>query len=152
MSEQRPSSIKRFSQDIASSDHTQTDISRSQAAGVLGVCEQRPSSGSQVGSHLRLIESCTTQLEAQGPSRTCNESKEDEEDHRRWEPSLGVREQRPSTPPRLSTPPRRARSTHTQTCFRITGGGDTWCARTATLQCFRGGLIFEAHRRLYHSA
>jgi len=28
----------------------------------------------------RLIDSCITQLKAQGPSRTCNESKEDEEE------------------------------------------------------------------------
>ena len=28
---------------------------------------------------LRLIDSCITQLEAQGPSRNCNESKEEEE-------------------------------------------------------------------------
>ena len=30
---------------------------------------------------MRLIDSCITQLEAQGPSRTCNESKEEEEEH-----------------------------------------------------------------------
>ena len=30
-------------------------------------------------SYLSLIDSCITQLKAQGPSRTCNESKEDEE-------------------------------------------------------------------------
>ena len=30
-------------------------------------------------SGLRLIDSCITQLKAQGPSRTCNESKEEEE-------------------------------------------------------------------------
>jgi len=36
-------------------------------------------SGSQAGSYLRLIDSCITQLTAQGPSRTCNESKEEEE-------------------------------------------------------------------------
>jgi len=30
--------------------------------------------------HLRLIDLCITRLEAQGPSRTCNESKEEEED------------------------------------------------------------------------
>jgi len=36
-------------------------------------------SGSEAGSYLRLIDSCITQLEAQGPSRTCNESKEEEE-------------------------------------------------------------------------
>jgi len=29
-------------------------------------------------SHLRLIDSCITQLKAQGPSRTCNESKEED--------------------------------------------------------------------------
>jgi len=30
-------------------------------------------------SSLRLVDSCITQLKAQGPSRTCNESKEEEE-------------------------------------------------------------------------
>ena len=30
----------------------------------------------EAGSYLRLIESCITQLEAQGPSRTCTESEE----------------------------------------------------------------------------
>jgi len=34
-------------------------------------------SGSEAGSFLRLIDSCITQLKAQGPSRTCNESKEE---------------------------------------------------------------------------
>ena len=29
---------------------------------------------------MRLIDSCITQLKAQGPSRTCNESKEEEEE------------------------------------------------------------------------
>ena len=36
----------------------------------------------EAGSYLRPIDSCITQLKAQGPSRTCNESKE--------EKSLGV--------------------------------------------------------------
>ena len=36
-------------------------------------------SGSQAGSYLRLIDSCITQLEVQGPSRTCIESQEEEE-------------------------------------------------------------------------
>jgi len=31
----------------------------------------------EAGSYLRLIDSCITQLKAQGPARTCNESKED---------------------------------------------------------------------------
>jgi len=39
-----------------------------------------PGSGSEVGSYLRLIDSYFTQLDAQGPSRTCNESKEEEAD------------------------------------------------------------------------
>ena len=34
--------------------------------------------GTEAGSYLRLIDSCITQLKAQGPSRTCNESKEEE--------------------------------------------------------------------------
>ena len=37
-------------------------------------------SGSEAGSYLRLIDSCITQLKAQGPSRTCNESKGEEEE------------------------------------------------------------------------
>ena len=37
------------------------------------------SSGSEAGSYLRLIDSCITQLKAQGPARTCNESKVEEE-------------------------------------------------------------------------
>ena len=36
-------------------------------------------SGSEAGSYLRPIDSCITQLKAQGPSETCNESKEEEE-------------------------------------------------------------------------
>ena len=38
------------------------------------------SSCSEEGSCLRLIDSCITQLKAQGPSRTCNESKEGQEE------------------------------------------------------------------------
>ena len=37
-------------------------------------------SGSEAGSYLRLIYSCITQLKSQGPARTCNESKEEEEE------------------------------------------------------------------------
>jgi len=32
------------------------------------------------GSYLRPIDSCVTQLKAQGPSTTCNESKEEEDE------------------------------------------------------------------------
>ena len=45
-------------------------------------------SGSEAGSYLRLIDSCITQLKAQGLSRTCNESKEEEE--KKFGGSLGV--------------------------------------------------------------
>ena len=34
----------------------------------------------EAGSYLRLIYSCITQLKAQGPYRTCNESEEEEEE------------------------------------------------------------------------
>ena len=34
--------------------------------------------GTEAGSYLRHIDSCITQLKAQGPSRTCNESKEED--------------------------------------------------------------------------
>ena len=37
-------------------------------------------SGSEADSYLRLVHSCITQLKAHGPSRTCNESKEDREE------------------------------------------------------------------------
>jgi len=43
---------------------------------------------SEAGSYLRLIDSCITQLQTQGPSRTCIESKEKEEVLRVW--GLGV--------------------------------------------------------------
>ena len=36
-------------------------------------------SGSEAGSHVRRIDSCITQLEAQGRSRPCNESNEEED-------------------------------------------------------------------------
>ena len=35
--------------------------------------------GTEAGAYLRPIDSCITQLKVQGPSRTCNESKEEEE-------------------------------------------------------------------------
>ena len=36
-------------------------------------------SGTEAGSYLRLIDSCVTQRKAQGPSRTCKKSKEEDE-------------------------------------------------------------------------
>ena len=40
----------------------------------------------EAGSYLRLVHFCITQLKAQGPSRTCNESREEEE-----EPPYGIK-------------------------------------------------------------
>ena len=42
--------------------------------------ENRDIEVTEAGSYLRLIDSCRTQLQAQGPSRTCNESKIEEEE------------------------------------------------------------------------
>jgi len=42
----------------------------------------REGRGSEAGSYLRLVDSCITQLKAQGPSRTCNESKEEEQEEK----------------------------------------------------------------------
>ena len=41
--------------------------------------------GNETGSYLRLTDSCVTQLKAQAPSRTCTESKAEEEEVRRGE-------------------------------------------------------------------
>ena len=38
--------------------------------------------GNEEGSYLRLIDSCITQLKAQEPSRTYNESKEEERENK----------------------------------------------------------------------
>ena len=48
-----------------------------QGEGRVGVKESGLCSGSEAGSYLRLIDSCITQLKAPGPSRTCNEIREE---------------------------------------------------------------------------
>ena len=59
------------------------NTSLSRACGVyLGVWILRVG---EAGSYLRLIDSCITQLKAQGPSKTCNGSKEEEEEGGGWE-------------------------------------------------------------------
>ena len=57
-----------------------------------GAVREGPSHLGQ-GSYLRLIDSCITQLKAQGPSRTCNESSEEEEEGH----VLGLRAEEPCT-------------------------------------------------------
>ena len=44
------------------------------------MCITLDCSGSEAGLYLRFIDTCITQLQAEGPSRTCNESKEEEEE------------------------------------------------------------------------
>ena len=53
----------------------------------------------EAGSYLRLIDSCITQLKAQGPSRTCSESKHEEYDIRAGK---GGAIHRLKSPPRMS--------------------------------------------------
>jgi len=47
-------------------------------------------SGSEAGSYVRLIDYCITQLKDQAPSRTCNESKEEEDYHERVDEASGA--------------------------------------------------------------
>ena len=49
-----------------------------------------------VSPYLRLIDSCITQLKAQGPSRTCNESNEEEEEEDEMQDALPWKEEEPS--------------------------------------------------------
>ena len=49
--------------------------SRLTASGLVAPCPL-----TETGSYIRLIDSCIPQLKAQGPSRTCNESKEEGEE------------------------------------------------------------------------
>jgi len=51
---------------------------RRETCGGLGPCATQYTL--EAGSYLRLMDSCITQLKAQGPSRTCNESNEEEEE------------------------------------------------------------------------
>jgi len=63
--------------------------------------------GTEAGSYLRLIDSCITQRKAQGPSRICNESKEEEEEEEvmKW-----IRTSRLSIKKSLSAPAPRGRA------------------------------------------
>jgi len=58
--------------------------------------------GTEAGSYLRLIDSCITQLEAQGPARTCDESKEEEEGW--WQAGAAQRGVKGVPLPRASCP------------------------------------------------
>ena len=51
----------------------------------------------EAGWYLRLIDSCITQLEAQGPCRTCNESKEEDGPVPRRTPKPQTRNPKPET-------------------------------------------------------
>ena len=49
--------------------------------GISAKAESRGIVVTEASSYSRRIDSCITQIKAQGPSRTCNESKEEEEDY-----------------------------------------------------------------------
>ena len=55
-----------------------TDAARDALARGRGGAFTEMCCGTEAGSYLRIIDSFITQLKAQGPSRTCNESKEEE--------------------------------------------------------------------------
>ena len=64
-------------------------------------------SGSEAGSYLRLIDSCITQLKAQGPARTCHESKEEEKKRVPGNERRGVADAPPCGPDTPLQPRRR---------------------------------------------
>ena len=69
------------------SSHAAWDPHKLYTRGAANSCEKRISAKpenrcvvvTEAGSYSRLIDFFITQLKAQGPSRTCNESKEEEE-------------------------------------------------------------------------
>ena len=92
-------------------------------AEILSSCFVRAMcSVSEVGSYLRLIDSCITQLKAQGPSRTCRVKKSSEGVRGSAQKKVWVRVY--------------PMHKHESSC----------CVRGGDVQRFRGGLIFKAHR------
>jgi len=76
-------------------------------ASLGAACQGSGCSGSETVAYLRLIDSCITQIKAQGPSRTCNESKEEEEKIRVVPHAMQKRSAPPTCPrgtPRLPQP------------------------------------------------
>ena len=116
-------------------------------------------SGSEAGSYSRLIDSCITQLKAQGPSRTCNESKDERKEEVDQRGVVG----------RQEDPPRSVRCSHLKRepagyePFELDGRSlptrspprpEEPCPPFRTIPLpsernvkrFRGGLVFKAHR------
>jgi len=78
---------------LASGGKTQTGQALQNMSNGIGACSNvlhtklnpiTNHGGSEAGSYLRLIDSCITPLKAQGPARTCHESKEEEEEAPAW--------------------------------------------------------------------
>jgi len=94
---------------------------------------------------VRPIDSCITQLKAQGPPRTCNESNEVKDSGIGSRVSgFGFRAYRI----RVGSWPVRGRAKHglmdSGMGSRVSGFG------LRNVQRFRGGLVFKVHRLLYH--
>ena len=120
------------------------------AGSIYSTAAQSRSAGqSSSAPYLRLTDSCFTQLKAQGPSRTCNESKEEEEE--------GLIEDVPGD---------EVSSLHVldggeyMTAERVSLGGPELVGRHRVDAqrhqphlnlWFRGGLVFKAYILLYHS-
>ena len=82
--------------------HSSARIPRPLLQHTHGPCTAAPHrAGVTCASYLRLIDSCVTQLKVQGPSRTCNESKEER-------PAPRSPCARPAPPRRPTTPPQRS--------------------------------------------
>jgi len=111
--------------------------------------------------------SCITQFKAQGPSRTCNESKEEEEVRDQgslaWSVvEVSVAPPRPfrggatGRPSRMALPPALPLSGDGERPGVGEDGEGRRPARRAfrvraSVDCTRGQLVFKAHRLLYHS-
>ena len=61
-------------------DHAGLVINKFSQLAVHGDPVENQNRSEPATSYLRLIDTCITQLKAQGPSRTCHESKEEEEE------------------------------------------------------------------------
>jgi len=107
---------------------------------LASACDARLPTLPEEGSYLRLIDSCITQLKAQGPSRTCNESKEEAKEGV-WGPNrLGFRLRRAAPHTRSHCHPSRARVSRARRARPRARLGTTQ-ARLGTVQAVVGAVF-----------
>ena len=107
------------------------------------------------GSYLRRIDSCITQLKAQGPARTCNESKEEEEEGSgRGDLGPGPETVAAAPPPAHPFPQKRRQRPNELRCFRRKLGREpraSWLPRAASQgNAQPGGLSWRGLRRCWN--